>query len=276
MKHTALNTVLFSIASSIILGGCSFHRISKARDITYDKATNLKLDVFSPRKIKEPKAVLLFIHGGSWRSGKKSLYTFFGKRLARKGIVGVVMNYRLSPLTNYEGMAMDAASAVKWIKQNIFIYGGDSSKIFVSGHSAGGQMAALIATNSVYFDSLKIANPIKGTVLIDAFGLNMASYFERYKHQGYLAVFSQDPLAWKKGSPQFHLHEGMPPFLMYLGDRTYPEITRQNNEFYEELKKIQPEAKLIMNKRKRHETMIFQFYKSRNKNYRSIIDFMEK
>jgi acetyl esterase/lipase len=236
----------------------------------------MQLDVFSPRKKKEPKPVLIFIHGGSWRSGQKSLYKFFGKGLARKGLVGVIIDYRLSPVTNYEGMAMDAAEAVKWVKQNISSYGGDSTKIFVSGHSAGAQMAALIATDNRFFDSLKISNPIKGTVLIDAFGLDMFSYLSRYKSATFSAVFSEDTANWKKGSPIYHLDKGMPPFIMYLGDRTYPEVTKGSNEFFAELKKFQPDAQLILNKRKRHETMIFQFYQQRNKNYSTILEFMKK
>ena len=256
------------------MSSCFFKPVSKVRNITYSKSNDLKLDVYSPRKIKEPKPVMIFIHGGSWRAGSKKLYRFFGKGLARKKTVGVIIDYRLSPLTDNEGMMHDAAEAVKWVKQNISRCGGDSTKIFISGHSAGAQMAALLTLNNDYFTELKMKNPIKGAAMIDAFGLNMESYFSRYDNKGYKLIFSDDPKAWKRGSPQAFLHEGMPPFIMYLGDRTYPEITKETNEFYEALKKYQPNVQLIHNKHKRHETMIFQFISGRNKNYKTLIGFM--
>jgi acetyl esterase/lipase len=266
---------LIGLTACLLLSSCFLKPIRKSTNITYDAKHNLQLDVYSPRKIKEAKPVMIFIHGGSWRSGNKKLYRFFGKGWARNGVIGVIIDYRLSPLAQNEGMIKDAANAVKWVKENIKNYGGDENKIFISGHSAGAQMAALLAVNDGYFDSLGIKNPIKGAVMIDAFGLDMESYFNRYKNEGYLKIFTDDPKAWKSGSPQAFLHKEMPPFILFLGTRTYPEITKQTNEFFEQLKKYQPDAKLILNKKRRHETMIFQFAGRRNKDYNYILEFMK-
>lgn len=261
----------------LIMSSCSIRPVRKAKHIVYDPVHKLELNVFSPLRKKEKREVIVFIHGGNWVHGKKSLYSFFGKGMARKGFVSVIIDYRLSPATDYHGMAMDAAEAVKWTKDNIAAYGGDPDKIFVSGHSAGGHLAALIATDNQYFDSLHIANPIKGSVMIDAFGLDMYTYLSNVAHAVnpvHLDVFSKDPAAWKIGSPIFHLHQQMSPFLMFYGTRTYPAIINGSMAFQEAVKKFQPGVKLIPVKRKHHVTMIFSYINPFKKSYRDIAAFM--
>ncbi|MGZ3932442.1 MAG: alpha/beta hydrolase [Bacteroidia bacterium] len=257
---------------------CSVKPVRKTKHIIYDAAHKTELNVFSPLKKKKNRQVIVFIHGGNWVHGNKKLYSFFGKGMARKGFVAVVIDYRLSPATDYKGMAMDAAEAVKWVRDNIASYDGNPDKIFVSGHSAGGHLAALIAADNQYFDSLHIVNPIKGSIMIDAFGLDMYTYLS---HVGadvnpvHLDVFSRNPEAWKKGSPIFHLHEQMPPFLMFYGTRTYPAIIDGSMQFQEAVKKYQPEVKLIPVKRKHHVTMIFSYINPFKKSYREIGAFMK-
>jgi len=270
--------VLLILPIILLFAGCSIKPVHKIRNITYDTAHNLQLDVYTPRKIKEPKKILVFVHGGNWVHGKKSIYKFFGKGMARKGVIGVIVDYRLSPYADYDGMATDVANAVKWVKQNCLSFGGDTNNIFISGHSAGGQLAGLVATDNVYFEKLRMCNPIKGTVLIDGFGLDMYRYFKAStseKDTLYKRVFTNDPSNWKKASPAYHLKKGMPPILMFLGGKTYPVIALTNNEFYAELKNYQPNAKLITVKGKSHVPMIFQFINPHVKAYVHILDFME-
>lgn len=268
---------LFLLAACLLLSACSIKPVSKTKHLTYSTRHNLQLDVYAPRKIKTPKKVLIFVHGGNWIHGKKSIYPFFGKGIARKGVIGVVINYRLSPATNNEGMATDVAEAVKWVKDNAGTFGGDSNNIYISGHSAGGQLAALVATDNSYFEKLGIKNPIKGTVLIDAFGLDMYRYFSRSKNENdtiYRRVFSNDPATWKKASPAYHLSQNMPPFIIFVGGKTYPVIKQMNEEFYAAVANYQPATKFIVVKRKRHVSMIFQFINPGARPYNYILEFM--
>jgi hypothetical protein len=259
------------------MSACSFKPVHKSKNIVYDNMTGLKLDVYSPRKVKEVREVIVFVHGGNWRSGKKSLYRFFGKGMARKGLVGVVVDYRLSPATDYKGMAMDVAHALAWVKENIQKKGGDPDKIYISGHSAGAHLAALVALDPFFFDSLKIKNPIKGMIMIDPFGLDMYKFLNSKfdKNPVHYTVFSKDSVTWKKGSPIYYLNKNMPSCLMFLGDRTYPAIKEGCNGFFEEVKKFQPSAQLIHVKRRRHAGMIFNYINPRNKGYEVILNFMK-
>ena len=275
MRIEAKNIVAF-IISIFFWSSCS---IKSSKNLVYDAGNNLKLDVYTPKKIKIPKDVIIFIHGGNWDAGRKSMYAFFGKGMARKGIVAVVIDYRLYPFTNFEGMAMDAAKAVKWVSENISRYGGDTSKIVISGHSAGGHLAALIATDNSYFETLHIKNPIYKIVLNDAFGLDMYSYLKKYGFgidTSYAGIFTKDPKQWKKGSPIYYLKKSSPPILMYLGGKTYPKITEFSKTYYDELKKYQPDAKLKTVKGRHHVEMIAQFYLPYCKRYKEILEFISK
>ena len=251
----------------------------RKKNITFEPQHKLQLDVYTPKKAVAASPVLVFIHGGRWNSGKKSQYKFFGRRLASKGVVTVVPDYRLSPRTEYHGATSDVAKALKWTKEHIAEYGGDNNQIFVAGHSAGGHLAALVSVDNVYFDSLNISNPLSGTILIDAFGLNMFSFMsneEFKKHKTYYAMFGRDPERWKNGSPIFHLNENMKPFLMFVGTKTYPVINEGSKEFFEAVKKYQPESTPIIEMKKKHIPMMLQFYNSENRGYDDILKFLTR
>ena len=263
--------------------GCSFRRITKSKDIVYREANPTtgtgpqQLSIFAPRKIAEPTPVFIFIHGGSWRLGRKELYSFFGKRLARKGVTAVVIDYPLSPEAQYDEMAASAAQAAQWTQQHISEYGGDPDNIFVSGHSAGGHLAALITVRDAYFDTLNVTNPIRGAILIDAAGLDMYGYLKEHENdedRKYLATFTKNPANWREATPLFYLDPEIPPLLIYRGEKTYPSIIESTETFVDSLENYVPEPNYHILKRKRHIPMITQFLFPWNPRYREIIRFM--
>lgn len=217
------------------------------------------------------------MHGGSWNKGNKKLYSYFGSRLARKGIVAVIPDYPKSPAAGYNDMAEAIAAAVKWVKENITAYGGDSSRIFISGHSAGGHLAALVSIQKDYFEKEQIANPIKGIILIDAAGLDMYRYLKEENlpaGDSYLQTFSNDPATWKAASPIYFLHNEMPPMLIYQGGKTYPSISSSNERFTDSLKKYDVKFNYHVLPGKKHVAMITQFFNPYNKRYKEVISFM--
>jgi acetyl esterase/lipase len=249
----------------------------RKKNIDFDSKHKLQLDVYSPKKVETPRPVFVFIHGGRWNSGKKSQYKFLGRRMASKGVVTVVPDYRLSPVAEYRGATTDVAMALTWTKEHISDFGGDANRIFIAGHSAGGHLAALVSLDHSYFDSLKTSNPLSGTILIDAFGLDMYSFLSNEsfkKHRTYYAMFGQNPEIWKDGSPLYHLDGATKPFLMFVGTKTYPVIYESNREFFEALKKHQPHLRPIIEMKKKHIPMMLQFYNSDNRGYDDIIKFM--
>jgi acetyl esterase/lipase len=282
VKYIFRLLVLVAVFSGI--QACSLKRVSRIKDITYlQKNDSLQiekqaLNVFTPKKRKASRNVLVFIHGGNWNSGKKSLYNFLGSRLARKGVVAVIIDYPLSPQANYEQMAYASAVAVQWVKNNIEQYGGDPDRIFVSGHSAGGHLAALISIRGEYFDKLNIQNPVKGCILIDAAGLDMYGYLKEQNYtegHTYLKTFTSDPAQWKQASPLYHLHQGMPPLLIYRGEKTYPSIIKSTTKFVKALDAYVATPAYHELKGKKHIPMITQFIWTWNPRYKEIIRFMD-
>lgn len=264
----------------VLFGSCSIKPVMKKKNLVFSPEHNLKLDVYAPKRrhIKEPRPVLLFVHGGNWRHGKRSTYFFYGKGMARKGIVAVVADYRLSDSTNNEGMATDLAMAVQWSKEHISEYGGDPNKIYLSGHSAGAQLVALVATDNSYFEKLGMKNPVKGAILIDGFGMDMHTYLSISKNRGdtiYKPTFGLDTAGWKRQSATTYLHRGMPPFQLFTGGKTMPVIHIMNNLFLKALLPYQPDAHIIVIKGKGHVPMITQFFNPNKKIYKDMIGFMK-
>jgi len=245
---------------------------------TVSKIAKQELNIFSPRKPKALKEVFIFIHGGNWNSGNKSTYNFLGSRMARKGVVTVIIDYPLSPAADYKQMAKAVATAIKWVSSTITNYGGNPDKLFVAGHSAGGGLAALVAVRTQYFDSIGIVSPVKGVILIDAAGLDMYDYLKEGQYgpgNTYLKTFTSKPAVWKEASPLYHVHKGMPPMLIYVGEKTYPSIIKSNQVFAKALANAEDEPRYYTVKGKKHIPMITQFFISSNPLYRQIIEFMK-
>ena len=266
-----------------LISGCAFKTVKRSKNIVYNSESSKntdrqKLNVFSPSGNNNLKPVLIFVHGGAWNSGNKSLYNFFGNRMARKGVVTVIPDYPKSPKANYQEMAMDIAMAVQWVKNNISSLGGDSNRIFISGHSAGGHLAALITIRENYFKNLGMVNPIKGLILIDAAGLDMYGYLKEENFEEgntYLKTFTNDPATWKEASPLYFLKDNMPPMLIYRGGKTYPSILKSNEKFVDSLKKLDTKFTYHIQPDKKHIPMILQFFNSNNKRYREIGEMLK-
>jgi acetyl esterase/lipase len=116
-----------------------------ARDLAYGPAPRNVLDVFTAPAASRSgrgKPVVVFVHGGGFARGSKHtdgtpFYDNIGVWAAGYGLVGVTMNYRLAPDSTWPSGIEDVGAAVAWLRANIASYGGDPSKIFLWGHSAG-------------------------------------------------------------------------------------------------------------------------------------------
>lgn len=122
------------------------HGIESERGITFDASTGLKLDVYRPAGAVDAP-VVVFFHGGSWTGGKRQWYRFVGTALASRGIVTVIADYRKYPQVKMDGFMTDAARAVAWAHAHAGEFGGDATHLFIMGHSSGGHIAGLLATD---------------------------------------------------------------------------------------------------------------------------------
>jgi acetyl esterase/lipase len=257
----------------------------RSKDVAYLPASTLGfdrerhiLDVYSPKKDAPNAAgypVVLFIHGGSWTSGSKNIYTFIGRRLAKQGVVAVIINYRLAPAVHVPEQAADCARALAWTVQNIKQYGGDPARVFVMGHSAGAGLAALLATDDALLAAHGLpANPVRGAIMDDPAGLDMYNYLKEMKYEGdqeYLVPFGNDPAVWKAHSAIYKIRPGIPPFLFFIGGETYPSISGSSGRFRDRLKAIGQPASYTVIPGRHHIPMVLQLYWQHNIIYQQLL-----
>ena len=113
-------------------------------DISYAEGARHKLDVYQARgTVGAP--VVVFFYGGRWQYGAKEWFRFIAVTLASRGYVVVIPDYRLYPEVKFPEFVVDGANAVRWTRDNISAYGGDSRRVFLMGHSAGAYIAAMLA-----------------------------------------------------------------------------------------------------------------------------------
>lgn len=271
--------VLFVLLGQVFTGSA---QIRVEKNINYGGNTDVQnmLNIYHKKGEAQNQDVIVFIHGGSWSSGKKETYWWLGRNLARKSIVASIINYPLAPNATYKEMALASAKAVKWVKDSIANYGGNPNRIFVMGHSAGGHLAELINADPQYFNTLGIANPIKGVILDDAFGLDMDEYLTKAdkdeRYIDFLRTFSTDQKEWQAGSPLFHIANVKNPHLIFYGTKTYEAIQIQSKRFNKELEFLNVPVTLQVIEGKKHVGMISQMIFGSNKLYHSISAFMEK
>ncbi len=208
-----------------------------SRDVAYAEPRSEKqtLDIYSPADGNN-HPVALWIHGGGWTYGDKAdLQLGANDRIIRKpqafvekGFVFVSINYRLLPTATLTQMAGDVAKAVGWIHANVAQYGGDPNSVFVMGHSAGAQLAALVCTDQSYLQAAGLTlRDVKGCVPVDG-----GTYYPELEIDiepsvavvnSYLLKFP-DLTSQKLLSSVLHVTKGrpIPPFLiLYIAD--YPE-----------------------------------------------------
>ncbi len=244
-----------------------YRDLAKDEDASKDKN---KLDLYLPRG-KKDFPVLFFVHGGAWSFGDKNqfgMYSALGLSLAREGIGVVVTNYRLSPGVQHPEHIKDVAAAFAWTYRNIEKYGGRPDAIFACGHSAGGHLVALLATDESYLkneglslQTVKGVIPISGVFRVHDLrlspGMNLGADDRNSRRLAAGAarigvIFTNDLEVRKQASPVSHVRPGLPPFLVIYADQDIVLLPDMAKEFSKALEQKQCEVQLLEAKERSH------------------------
>jgi acetyl esterase/lipase len=211
------------------------------RDIPYTDTPHERqvLDVYAPAGAKN-LPVVFWIHGGGWQTGDKKQVELKPRAFTEKGFVFVSTNYRLLPSVDMGTLIRDVAKAAGWVHAHIAEFGGDPRRMFVMGHSAGAQLAAILCTDDRYLkaEGLSLAD-IKGCVPVDGDTFDIPAIIEvaetRWRAHGlppskfgHREKFGNDPAKHKDFSAVTHVAKGkgIPPFLiLYVSG--HPDTTAQ-------------------------------------------------
>ena len=120
------------------------------------------MDIYAADRAGGP--VLVYIHGGYWRSGSKEDNCNFVPTFTKRGALVVLVEYDLCPNVTVSDIVGQARAAIGWTHKNIVRYGGDPAKLFVAGHSAGGHLTAMALAHDWPKDGLP-DDLIKGAVV---------------------------------------------------------------------------------------------------------------
>ncbi len=107
------------------------------RDLAYGEDERHRIDVYRPENAPTPCTTLLFLPGGGFVRGDKSERENIGQFFARQGFVVAIANYRLAPKATWPAGAEDAIAAYTWVRNHAARYGGNPSRLFLVGESAG-------------------------------------------------------------------------------------------------------------------------------------------
>ena len=130
-------------------------------NISYGSSPRELLDIYAADKAGGP--VLVYIHGGYWRSGSKEDNCNFVPTFTKRGATVVLVEYDLCPQVTVTDIVRQTRAAIAWVYKNIARYGGEPSKIFISGHSAGAHLTAMALAHDWTKDGLP-QDCIKGAV----------------------------------------------------------------------------------------------------------------
>ena len=182
--------------------------------IQYGKLQRQQLDVFMPQGTgpTELKPVMVFFYGGSWEFGDRGDYRFVAEALTAKGFVTVVPDYRVYPEVRFPEFLNDAASAVRWTKDNAQRFGGDPGRLFVIGHSAGAHIAAMLTLDSEYLARVGMTpRDLRGMV-----GIAGPYDFLPLKKATLKIIFGAESGRWRS-QPINYLTGNNPPMLLLVG-----------------------------------------------------------
>ena len=217
-----------------------------------------RLDVYRPRAGVEGAPVLLQIHGGAWVIGDKAQQGLpLMLHLAARGWVCVANNYRLSPRATFPDHLVDCKLALSWVREHIAEYGGNPDFVVVTGGSAGGHLASLVAltANDPVFQpgfegvdtSVSACVPFYGVYdLADVFqgrrGPARAS--QRFERMIMGTTVDDDRAAFEQASPLHHVSHDDPPFFVIHGENDNLVPVAQARQFVAELRAVSGEPVL--------------------------------
>ncbi len=233
----------------------------------YGPAIDETVDIFPAGKPNAP--ILIFIHGGYWRSLSSKDFSLIARGPVLNGITVVVINYSLCPKVSISEITRQSRAMVAWLYSEAHRFNGDPERIFVCGHSAGGQQVGmLVSTDWVEEYGLPI-NIIKGGVPISGiFDLSPLyySWLQPTIQLTHKTILRQSPL--------LRIPQIAPPLLISVGENESDEFKRQSTDYLSAWQKNGLQGELLIQPGKNHFTTFHDLNNADSPLCMSLIEFM--
>jgi acetyl esterase/lipase len=204
------------------------------RHESYGSDPKQKIDITTKDEAKG-LPVVVFLHGGVWQLGDRTQFAHVGTAFATRGFVAVTASYRLAPRHRWPAQIEDAAAVVAFVHENAAKWGGDPEKLFVVGHSAGGQLAMMMLYDPTHLAKHKLtpAN-IKGVVALSGVFDLRAPLDEDQDDGGFARfvapVFGADLKALRAASPIDAVKKTGIPLLFITSTADYAAMRAQTEQ----------------------------------------------
>jgi acetyl esterase/lipase len=197
-------------------------------DITYVTANNydVKLDVYTPQQGSGPHPTVLYFHGGGWVRGSRQSNVLTFLPYLEMGWAVVNVGYRLGPVSLAPAAVEDGLCALRWVIRNARDYGFDTSKIVLTGNSAGGHLAlttGMIPPSEGLDRQCPGNEDLKVAAIVDWYGIaDVAELLDGPNQKSYavewLASLPNRREIAERVSPLKYVRAGLPPVIMIQGD----------------------------------------------------------
>jgi acetyl esterase/lipase len=180
-------------------------------DIAYGDEVWQKLDIYVPTEAKSSFPVVMFFYGGGWSYGEKKEYAFVANSLAKHGFITVIPDYVKYPQAKFPAFEEDAATASKWVYENIEKYQGQKNNLHLLGHSAGAHIAAILIADKHYLKQVGLTSQIFNSFVGLAGPYNFTPAEEKYQK-----IFGS-PAEYPKMQVSNFIDGDEPPMLLLHG-----------------------------------------------------------
>jgi acetyl esterase/lipase len=202
--------------------------VSVERGMAYGSLPRQKYDLYSPAKTGADTPVVVFVYGGSWRSGDRKDYEFVGDALARRGIVTAIADYRVYPRVIFPTFVEDEAKAVAAVSRHV----GVGHPLFVMGHSAGAHIGALVVFDPHYLkaEGVDVCQRVSGFVGLAGPYVKLPLHREKYRK-----IFPENV---REAARPINFAAGKhPPSLLIAGESDLVVDPKNTNELAEALRR---------------------------------------
>ncbi|KUR72155.1 esterase [Novosphingobium fuchskuhlense] len=262
MYRQALATeavALLDTADRMLRGGDG--SIREVAAVRYGSDPAQKLEMFLPADAipvsatrTNPLPIIVFIHGGGWRSGDPHDYRFMARALAPQGYAVVLAGYRLYPKAQYPGMLEDGAAALRWVADHARGLGGDPDRVVLVGHSAGAYNAVMLGLDQRWL----AAKGLSATALRGVVGLAGPYDFYPFENEATKLSFGRAPNP-EETQPVVHARAGGPPLLLVHGTADTRVRPRNSVELARTMSRAGAPTRAVLLDGVTHEGLIMMF-----------------
>lgn len=211
----------------------------KPQRLSYASHPSHKLDVFAAPDSENLRPGLIFFHGGAWIAGYPWWSSYMAPGVRAAGGVLVTPTYRLAPDHRFPCQLQDVATAIGWVWKNARQFGIDPDRLVISGHSAGGHLAALACLHPQALQDAGVpAGVVKACLPISSsFNLHYPDAPAGSGEERVYKYLLADPKDDHAASPINYLSEHVPPFYIVHGENDFARISRTSRDMAAAMKR---------------------------------------